>query len=272
MVDKTRTTNINFKWEKHGLINSTIKEYTQQEVDMFAQDRKILEVKEAKNILESYVYDMRDKCGDYGDRKHLCEESLRVDFLKNLNETETWLYENESTKDEYEVRVQALRTVGEPINLRFRFYDSLPYRKTQIEEVIKAAFENGNAIPDDSHITAEEKQALLKLTEETDAWYKQMNEKLETMNKWEDSGYTIAQIEDKQKLVVELTNKTLNKPKPAPKKEEKKEENKEADKTDAPPADGEKKPEEKQGDEPMPDANPDATPEAPQPYGGDALD
>ena len=268
IVDKTRSTNINFKWEKHGLTTSAINDFQKQEVEMYTQDRKILEVKEAKNRLESYVYDMRDKCGDYGDRKHLIEEAIRQEFLTSLNETESWLYESERTQDEYEKRLGELTKVGEPVNYRFRFYDSLGYRKEQLNLVLKAAEENGSKIPEDSHITKEEKEALLKLVSETQAWQTEMDEKLSKINKWEDPGYTLNQLEDKQKLVVELSNKTLNKPKPAPKKEEKKEEKADEKKEDKPegeqPADGEK-PAQSQ-DEPMPDAN------APQAEGGDMLD
>ena len=108
IVDKTRATQINFKWEKHGLTVSMVNDFVKYEEEMYAHDRKILDVKEARNHLETYVYDMRDKCGEYGDRKELIKDEDRVPFLETLNETETWLYDVHGNISEYEDRLTAL--------------------------------------------------------------------------------------------------------------------------------------------------------------------
>ena len=233
LVDKTRTTNIPFKWEKQGLSVSAVDDHLKYEQQMFSQDRKILDVKESRNHLETYVYDMRDKCGDYGDRKEMIKEEDRVHFLETLNTTESWLYDTKGSQEEYETRLMALQTVGEPVNARFRFFDALVYKQSQFEEVLRASYDNGVSIPEDSHITVEEKDALLKLVEETKNWLVEQTENLKQAKKFEDAPFTLELLDSKKQLVVDLTNKTLNKPKPAPKKEEEKVEDKKTDeKTD----------------------------------------
>ena len=133
---------------------------------------------------------------------------------------------------------------------------------------MKAAFENGNAIPEDSHITKEEKDELLKLVEETQSWFAEVTAKLNAAEKWEDATFTIAELDSKKELVIELTNKTLNKPEPKKEEEEKEDEKKEGD-TEMKPegeenAEGEEKAEgetemkpeaEEKGDEAMEDVS-----------------
>jgi len=59
---------------------------------MFKQDVSILEVKVARNNLETYVYDNRAQLDSYGDRAKFMKDSDREAFVATLNETESWIY------------------------------------------------------------------------------------------------------------------------------------------------------------------------------------
>jgi heat shock 70kDa protein 4 len=59
---------------------------------MYKADRRIIEVKEMKNLLEQYVYDNRAYISDDGERAKYAEPSIRDTFLSQLNQVEDWLY------------------------------------------------------------------------------------------------------------------------------------------------------------------------------------
>lgn len=177
-VQKSRATAINFKWEKHGLTGSQIGDLTKREHEMFKQDLSILEVKVARNNLETYVYDNRAQLDTYGDRAKYMKDDEREAFLNTLNETESWIYGDgqHASKNQYEDKLAALKATGEPVQKRYRFHDLYPQKSEQLNSALTSCFESAVQIPEDSHITKEEKEELLKLIEETTQWFNKVKE------------------------------------------------------------------------------------------------
>ena len=58
-----------------------------------AQDREILEVKQMKNTLESYAYDIRDGLNSHLDQFVQAQEKQSI--LKSLDEVIEWIYSSE---------------------------------------------------------------------------------------------------------------------------------------------------------------------------------
>ena len=56
------------------------------------EDRKILDLKEAKYNLESFTYDMKNGVSEYGNYEHYIDPALKPAFLENLLATEEWIY------------------------------------------------------------------------------------------------------------------------------------------------------------------------------------
>uniref|UniRef100_A0A7N8XRV8 Heat shock protein 4 like n=1 Tax=Mastacembelus armatus TaxID=205130 RepID=A0A7N8XRV8_9TELE len=76
---------------------------------MIIQDKLVKEVNDAKNAVEEYVYDLRDKlCGIY-ENYVTQEDSNRLTLM--LEDTENWLYEDgeEQPKQVYEEKLDALK-------------------------------------------------------------------------------------------------------------------------------------------------------------------
>jgi len=163
-VKKTRSTQIHFKFEQHGYGAKQIEEFTAAEDELCKQDNLILDIKIARNHLETYVYDMRAAIDTIGNYKPFIKEDIREQFLTKLNETETWIYdEGESAaKTIYDQKLQELEKIGEPVKLRYRFHDIYPGRMKEFEELVNEAFQKAADIPNDSHITPEEKEGLIK--------------------------------------------------------------------------------------------------------------
>lgn len=56
------------------------------------EDRKILDLKEAKYNLESFTYEMKNGVSEYGNLEHYIEPTLKAAYLDNLAATEAWIY------------------------------------------------------------------------------------------------------------------------------------------------------------------------------------
>ena len=227
LVTKTQSTQINFKWEQHGLSNSQIEELKKVEDGQYEWDNKILALKEMKNNLESYVYEQRNSLDTYGDKAPYIKESEKP-YIQTLNDTESWLYgdgEN-ATKEQYEDKLTQLRTVGEVIHVRYVFHDLYSAKKERLSQFLQESLSQATSIPDDSHITKEEKEALIKLLMETQEWFNNTTQAQDALPKNEDPVCDINEFDTKLQAAEALAHKTLNKPKPKPKtppKEEKKE-------------------------------------------------
>jgi len=70
---------------------------------LYDEDMNILLLKNVKNDLEAYSYDMRDKCGSYGALEKYIDPATKDEFLAKVGEVVDWLYgEGETAKlDEY---------------------------------------------------------------------------------------------------------------------------------------------------------------------------
>lgn len=224
-VKKTRSTQIHFKFEHHGYGAKQIEEYKNIEDNMCKQDNLILEVKVMRNHLETYVYDMRAALDTIGNYIPFIKDSDREPFLAELNSTETWIYdEGESAaKEVYQEKMNALQKIGDPVKARFVFHDVYPGRIQDFENIVNNIFSQAANIPDDSHITKEEKEELIKSCEENTNWVSNVKEIQAAIPKYEDPSFNFEELEERKKKIVELGTKILNKPEPKkeePKKEE----------------------------------------------------
>ncbi|XP_022430302.1 heat shock protein 105 kDa isoform X2 [Delphinapterus leucas] len=100
--------------------------YIETEGKMIMQDKLEKERNDAKNAVEEYVYEFRDKlCGPY--EKFICEQDHQ-NFLRLLTETENWLYEEgeDQAKQTYVDKLEELMKIGTPIKVRFQEAEERP--------------------------------------------------------------------------------------------------------------------------------------------------
>ncbi|XP_074842243.1 heat shock protein 105 kDa [Carettochelys insculpta] len=100
--------------------------YIKTEGKMIMQDKLEKERNDAKNAVEEYVYDFRDKLsGPY--EKFVCEEDLQK-FSAFLTETEDWLYEDgeDQVKQVYVDKLDDLKKFGTPIEMRYQEAEERP--------------------------------------------------------------------------------------------------------------------------------------------------
>ncbi|XP_066169242.1 heat shock protein 105 kDa isoform X3 [Sylvia atricapilla] len=100
--------------------------YIETEGKMIMQDKLEKERNDAKNAVEEYVYEFRDKLsGPY--EKFVCEKDLQG-FSALLAETEGWLYEEgeDEAKQVYVEKLENLKKLGTPIVMRYQEAEERP--------------------------------------------------------------------------------------------------------------------------------------------------
>ena len=212
----------------NGLTAEQVKEADQQEKAMLKKDEEIRARNHAKNELESYIYNMRDKVTDV--YKAYVLDNVRDDFLQKLEATENWLYDDEgyfAKREAFEARLTDLQTIGNPIVCRYKDSQERPEAVSQLTqrlETIGRILSTPNEKYD--HITDEDKKPVREMIADAQSWLQKMLVEQSNLALTQDPVLKAVDILDRMKNVDALYNKVMSKPKPAPKKEEKKEEEK----------------------------------------------
>lgn len=200
------------------LDSSVLNDFVEYERQMITQDKLVKELNDAKNAVEEYVYDLRDKlCGIY--EKFVNEDdSNRLTLL--LEETENWLYEEgeDQPKQVYEEKLAALKMLGQPIQDRHREHEDRPRafeelgKKLQLYMKVLEAFKQKDERY--LHLTAEEMSAVEKCVSESMVW---MNSRMNAQSKigiTQDPVVKVADVISKIQELENVCNPVINRPKP----------------------------------------------------------
>lgn len=120
---RSREYSVAFTTVSHAIPPDQRTQYAKKEAELYAADRAILDVKEAKNDLEAYAYEMKGNLEPYGNYEHTIDPTLKESYVQNLQATVDWIYgEGEAASlKEYQERHSALRAIGDPVKARSRF-------------------------------------------------------------------------------------------------------------------------------------------------------
>lgn len=200
--------------------------YTENEGKMIMQDKLEKERNDAKNAVEEYVYEMRDKLS--GEYEKFVSEDDRNTFTLKLEDTENWLYEDgeDQPKQVYVDKLAELKTLGQPIKTRFQESEERPKLfeelGKQIQQYMKVISSFKNKEDQYEHLDAADMTKVEKSTNEAMEW---MNSKLNLQNKQSltvDPVVKTKEIEAKIKELTSFCSPIISKPKPKvePPKEE----------------------------------------------------
>uniref|UniRef100_A0A8B9H1I1 Heat shock protein 4 like n=1 Tax=Astyanax mexicanus TaxID=7994 RepID=A0A8B9H1I1_ASTMX len=197
------------------LLNSLVEEEVKK---MIEQDKLEKERNDAKNAVEEYVYDLRDKlCGIY--EKYISEdENNRLSLM--LEDTENWLYEEgeDQEKQIYIDKLSELKTFGEPIQERYREHEDRPRAFDELGRKIQLFMKTVEAYrqKDENyqHLSGEEVNTVEKSVNEAMSW---MNTKMNAQSKLsiaQDPVVKTADIIQKIRELDEICSPVVNRPKP----------------------------------------------------------
>ncbi|CAB1330956.1 unnamed protein product [Coregonus sp. 'balchen'] len=173
------------------------------------EDKLEKERNDAKNAVEEYVYDLRDKlCGIY-EKYTTVEDSNRLTLM--LEDTENWLYEEgeDQAKQVYVDKLEDLKRFGQPIHDRHREQEDRPRAFEEIGKKIQLYMKAVELYKQKDeryqHLNAEEISNVEKCLNESMGW---MNSKMNAQ-----SQLTIAQ-DPVVKELDEVCNPVVNRPNP----------------------------------------------------------
>jgi len=188
------------------------------EASLTNQDTTEADRLNAKNGVEEYIYDIRDKvCGELED---FIKESDRENYSKMLTEFEDWLYDDgeDCEKAVYKAKLDELQKVGEPC--KKRKYEA-ENRQSAVEgfglslqlarkmvDMFAAGDEKYN------HLDKEEVAKVQKAIEENSAWMDKNLNALAKQKKWEDPAVLISQIQSQKSAFESTCKPIMSKPKP----------------------------------------------------------
>lgn len=208
------------------------------EVAMSNADRIVGQTADARNELESYIYDMRDKIVSESQLASFCTEGERTTFSAMLEQYENWLYEEgfDATKSVYNKKLDELKKLGNPISNREYEARTRPNAMSQLQKSIEKYTTWLNTSSGDAmyaHITVEEFASCSEMVDKASAWMYDMLDKQGGLAANVDPVITAEQIYGKSKELNDHVSPIMNKPIPKPKVEEKKpeEEKKKDDET-----------------------------------------
>ncbi|XP_029458510.1 heat shock protein 105 kDa [Rhinatrema bivittatum] len=192
--------------------------YIENEGKMIMQDKLEKERNDAKNAVEEYVYEFREKLlGPYG--KFVCEKDLDR-FSNLLTQTEDWLYEEgeDQSKQVYVDKLDELRKLGNPIHVRYQEAEERPRMFEQLgqrlQQYAKILGDYRNKDEKYNHIDAVEMEKVEKYVGETMEW---MNNAMNAQVKqcpYQDPVVRASEIKAKQNELDNNCSNIVTQPKP----------------------------------------------------------
>ncbi|XP_034078194.1 heat shock 70 kDa protein 4L [Gymnodraco acuticeps] len=201
------------------LDNDVLNNFVEYEHQMIIQDKLVKEQNDAKNAVEEYVYDLRDKlCGIY--EKYITEEdSNRLTVL--LEDTENWLYEDgeDQPKQVYEEKLDALKRLGQPIQDRHREQEDRPRAFEELGKKMQLYMKIVDSYKQKDerylHLSAEEMSTVEKCVNESMGWMNSMMNAQSKLGITQDPIVKVAEIIFKIQELEDVCNPVINRPKPS---------------------------------------------------------
>ncbi|KAF9526854.1 heat shock protein 70 family [Crepidotus variabilis] len=201
-----------------SLDKSIIESLREQESQMHAADKLVMDTEDRKNALEEYVYDMRGKLDDK--YAHYVQASEKETLLKGLQEAEDWLYTEEgeeATKSAYVTRLDTLKKIGDPIAFRYKEVDERKKSTAALRETLNTYMSQATSADEKyAHIDAKDKQNVVEKVATIQKWLEDQSVRQSEKPKNVDPVLTSAEIEKKRDEVIYFAIPILTRPKPKP--------------------------------------------------------
>ncbi|XP_062846260.1 heat shock 70 kDa protein 4b [Trichomycterus rosablanca] len=192
--------------------------FVENEGKMIMQDKLEKERNDAKNNLEEYVYEMRDKL--HGMFEKFINENDRDALSLRLEDTENWLYEDgeDQPKQVYIDKLDELKKFGQPIQDRYTESEERPKAFEELGKQLQQYMKIVEAfkIKEEQyeHLDEAEIQKVDKMVSEVMIW---MNSKMNQQSKQSltvDPVVKAAEITAKTRELFSTCNPIVTKPKP----------------------------------------------------------
>uniref|UniRef100_A0A8C4EJV5 Heat shock protein 4a n=1 Tax=Dicentrarchus labrax TaxID=13489 RepID=A0A8C4EJV5_DICLA len=221
---KTKTVELPIENNLHWQLSTDVLNMcVENEGKMIMQDKLEKERNDAKNNVEEYVYEMRDKL--HGVLEKFVNEADRDTFSLKLEDTENWLYEDgeDQHKQVYVDKLAELKKMGQPIHERYMEAEERPKAFEELGRQIQLYMKIIEAYKAKVTWHREQVTRVDKQVNDAMAW---MNSKMNQQNSQDltlEPVVKVGEIQAKTKELYSTCNPVVSKPKPKvePPKEEK---------------------------------------------------
>ncbi|XP_063059263.1 heat shock 70 kDa protein 4-like [Engraulis encrasicolus] len=216
---KTKTVDLpiqnSLSWQ---LSNDMLNAFVENEGKMIMQDKLEKERNDAKNFVEEYVYDMRDRL--HGTLEKFVTEEERNSFTLKLEDCENWLYEDgeDQQKQVYIDKLAELKKIGQPIMERYQESEERPKAFEKLgkllQQYMKIVEQYKMKEEKYEHLEEAEISKVDKKVNETMIW---MNSKMNQQSKQsltQKPTITVKEIQAKTKELLDVCSPIVTKPKP----------------------------------------------------------
>ncbi|EGD83551.1 HS24/P52 protein [Salpingoeca rosetta] len=226
-------------WKPCLKMQSEINDLVEFEAKMKVQDLHEKEKNDARNALEEYIYEMRDKLSSVYDG--FMTQNDHDEFRSRLSQMEDWLYEEgeDQPKTVYIEKLQGLQATGNEVKARAQDWETRPRAEEKLRETIvhfrKFVDEHAAGEEKYAHIAAEQVKKVADAVAETEEWLNTKSAEQAKLPKSTPPVLTTKDLDAKRSELERTCNPIMSTPKPKvepPKEEEKKAEQPEGDAQD----------------------------------------
>ncbi|PAA90347.1 hypothetical protein BOX15_Mlig019152g3 [Macrostomum lignano] len=225
------------------LSKKLLTDFQEREANMVLQETREHERCLARNTVEEYVYEMRDKLSSV--LEQFVSEAERESYSQLLTATEDWIYGDGENlaKQAYVDKLAELRGPGERFLRRAKEFEERPRAADALGHALQharkavEAWRNGEEAL--AHLTEEEMKRVSDSIDEKQQWLITQQNEQNRLAANQDPSLTSADIRSQHSALESAVNPILNKPKPQPPKvEEPPPQQQQPQASTQPPADG----------------------------------
>ncbi|CAF1187477.1 unnamed protein product [Rotaria sordida] len=189
--------------------------------DLDDRDRELLALATAKNNLETFIYDIRDKLENDVQYKKASTSEEQTKINEKLTETDTWLWDDGINADvkTLKSKLDELKTLTKSLRIRVREIDLRPKKLNELKETLNVtehflqAVRNlfAKADNDDKPFTEGEIKYVEKLIKDTYMWRDQVLVEFSKLLPTETPKYLSTDFDEKINTLKRETNYLLSK-------------------------------------------------------------
>lgn len=118
-------------------------------------------MKEIRNTLEAYSYEMRNNLDSYGSFEKYLDEETKKSFIAEINFVVDWIYGDGEVAPigEYRKYLEKFKSIGEPVKQRHFYYGELEVYYTQFDKLAETINKKRDSI---EHLTDDQKETVNK--------------------------------------------------------------------------------------------------------------
>ncbi|KAL5293096.1 HSPA4L family protein [Megaselia abdita] len=219
---KSKVVELGMDVDTDGNSATQVQSYLNDELKMIQSDLSEKERVDAKNTLEEFVYEMRDKLQEDGPLSRYITENDRSSICSQLNDLENWLYEDgeDCDRETYVNKLTSLHQQTDPIKQRSQEYEQIPQAFEELGHAIqlarKSVDEFKNKSPKYDHLSEVEFINISEAADKAQKWMDETRGKFAHTMKTQDPPCNFNDIRHEWQTLQSCVQSVINRPKPKP--------------------------------------------------------